>query len=299
MTALQPLALAADDWPGWLARRIDDELAGAHRAVAALKDGTSRSTGQVLELWNDADVGLSNAAAVASLLSEVHPDADVRSLAEERAREVERVRTDRGLDRALYEVVDATDPAGLDPEAMRMRERVLRDFRRSGVDRDDDVRSRLRELSQRLTVLEQDFSRAIRDDVRSIRITPDRLAGLPQDFVAAHPVDADGLVTITTDYPDYLPFRTFAGDADARRELAVEFLNRAWPANDAVLHEILDLREENARLLGYAELARLRHRREDDRHRSRHLRVHRASGRCGGRVGAARQGRAGHAAARR
>ena len=31
----------------------------------------------------------------------------------------------------------------------------------------------------------------------------------------AHPADADGLVTITTDYPDYMPFRTFA--ADARR----------------------------------------------------------------------------------
>jgi thimet oligopeptidase len=133
-----------------------------------------------------------------------------------------------------------------------MRERVLRDFRRSGVDRSDEVRSRLRELSERLTVLEQDFARAIRDDVRSIRITPDRLAGLPEDFVAAHPVDADGLVTVTTDYPDYVPFRTFASDADARRQLAVEFLNRAWPGNDAVLHEILDLREEKARLLGYA-----------------------------------------------
>ncbi len=252
MTAPQPLALPAGDWPGWLTRRVGDELGGAQRAVAALKDGSTRSTQQVLELWNDADVGLSNAAAVASLLSEVHPDADLRALAEERAREVERIRTDRGLDRELFEVVDVTEPTGLDAQAFRMRERVLRDFRRSGVDHDDATRSRLRDLSERLTVLEQDYSRAIRDDVRSIRITPDRLAGLPADFVEAHPVDADGLVTITTDYPDYLPFRTFAGDADARRELAVEFLNRAWPVNDAVLHEILDLREEKARLLGYA-----------------------------------------------
>src|SRR4029079_820364 len=65
-------------------------------------------------------------------------------------------------------------------------------------------------------------------------------------------VHPDCLGTLTPDYPYYVLFRTFASDADARRELAVEFLNRAWPANDAVLHEILDLREENARLLGYA-----------------------------------------------
>ena len=129
------------------------------------------------------------------------------------------MRTDRGLDRALFEVVEATDPAGLDAAATRMREHVLRDFRRSGVDQPDEVRARLREISERLTVLEQDFARIIRDDVRSIRVTADRLAGLPDDFVAGHPTDADGLVTVTTDYPDYMPFRTFASDADARREL--------------------------------------------------------------------------------
>ena len=30
-----------------------------------------------------------------------------------------------------------------------------------------------------------------------------------------------------------------------------EFLNRAWPENDALLHELLELRREHARLLGY------------------------------------------------
>jgi thimet oligopeptidase len=58
-------------------------------------------------------------------------------------------------------------------------------------------------------------------------------------------------VTITTDYPDLLPFRTFARDADARRALMVEFLSRGWPANDEVLHEMLRLRAEKAGILGY------------------------------------------------
>ena len=112
---------------------------------------------------------------------------------------------------------------------------------------------RLREISERLTVVGQDFSRNIRDDVGSIRITPDRLAGLPQDFIDAHPPDDDGLVTITTDYPDWIPFRTFARDAAARRELATVFLYRAWPQNDALLHELLELRAEQATLLGYSD----------------------------------------------
>ena len=75
-----------------------------------------------------------------------------------------------------------------------MREHVLRDFRRSGVDRSDATRDRLREISERLTVLDQEFSRNLRDDVRAIRVPLEQLAGLPADFVEAHPPGDDGLV---------------------------------------------------------------------------------------------------------
>ncbi|MEJ1230604.1 MAG: hypothetical protein WDM88_08415 [Galbitalea sp.] len=128
----------------------------------------------------------------------------------------------------------------------------MREFRRSGVDLDPTAQDRLRAISERATVVDQDFSRVIRDDVRSIRVTPDKLDGLPQDYIAAHPVGADGLVTITTDYPDSIPFRMFARDAAARRALQTEFLNRGWPENDGLLAELLDLRNEHATLLGYA-----------------------------------------------
>ena len=175
----------------------------------------------------------------------------MRTLAEARAQEISRVETDRGLDRELYEVVAATDDEG-DDEARRLRRLILRDFRRGGVDQSDDVRGRVREIADRLTVLSQDFGRAIRDDVRSVQLRPEQLAGLPQDFIDAHPAGDDGLVTITTDYPDIMPFRSFAHDAAAREALTIEFLNRAWPQNDAVLAEMLALRHELAGLLGYA-----------------------------------------------
>jgi thimet oligopeptidase len=247
----EPLSLPADSWHDWLADVVDGHLSTARETLDRLKDGTTRGAVEVLELWNDADIALRGADSIARLLSEVHSDPDVRTLAETRSQQVDRLRTDRGLDRALFDVIAGTDSAGLDPEATRLREHVLRDFRRSGVDRDELVRARLREISERLTVVDQDFARVIREDVRVIRIDPASLAGLPADFVEAHPVGEDGLVALTTDYPDYLPFRTFARDADARRELTVAFLNRGWPDNDSILREMLDLRDEHALLLGY------------------------------------------------
>ncbi|MFF3226027.1 M3 family metallopeptidase [Nocardia suismassiliense] len=247
----QPLALPSADWSAWLADYVGDRLQSASDTLQQLKDGTSRDTATVLRRWNDADIALRGAESAAGLFVEVHPESEVRTLAEELVQQIDRSKTDRNLDRALYDIVAATDSAGLDEVALRMRDHVLRDFRRSGVDRDEKTRTRLREISERLTVLDQDFGRAIRDDVRSVRLAAAQLEGLPADFLAAHPPAEDGLVTVTTDYPDYRPFRTYARDADARRNLTIEFESRGWPANDAVLHEMFELRDEKARLLGY------------------------------------------------
>ena len=91
--------------------------------------------------------------------------------------------------------------------------------------------------------------------MRSIRVTPERLDGLPADWIEAHPADDEGLVTVTTDYPDAVPVRMFAHDAEVRRDLTVQFLTRGWPQNEPLLTELFALRHELATLVGYADWA--------------------------------------------
>ena len=249
---IDALHLPTDNWIDWLRERVTTALDQARQDLAALKDGAPRDTEAVLELWNGADIALGNAGALAGMLAQVHPDEDVRKLAEDSDQDVNRVQTERGLDRALYEVLAACEPAA-DATADRLRAKILRDFRRGGVDQPDDVQTRLRAIAERLVELEQQFARVIRDDVREVKLRPEQLDGLPADFLAAHPAGDDGLVTVTTDYPDLIPVRTFAHDASARHDLMVQFMDRGWPDNDAVLRELLDLRAERAQLLGYAD----------------------------------------------
>src|SRR4029077_6105819 len=91
------------------------------------------------------------------------------------------------------------------------------------------------------------------EDVRYIEIDdPARLAGLPQDFIAAHSGET---IRITTDYPDYNPFMTYAADDELRRELYIKFRSRGDQANEVVLRDILKLRAEKASLLGFANWA--------------------------------------------
>jgi thimet oligopeptidase len=254
-TAPAPLALPEQGWLEWVSARGDGGLDRARALVDELRAHPPAATLDVLARWDAVQTAMADAGSVGSLFSEVHPDAAVRERAETVVQRVQRLETDLGLDPDLYAVFAALDPEGLGDDASRLLERTLRDFRRSGVDRDESTRDRLRELNERAIVLSQEFSKNMREDVRSIRVRPEQLAGMPEDWVQAHPVGDDGLVTVTTDYPDVVPFRTFAHDAEARRELVTQFLTIAWPANDTVLQQLLAVRREIATLLGYASWA--------------------------------------------
>ncbi len=252
-SGLTPLTMpdSPDGWGDWLSERCAAQLATARVLVAAIKEAPPTDATGLLTDWNEVSIALHNAMSAASLVSQVHPQEAMRSQAEAAEQEGNQLSTDLGLDRDLFEIFAAADPTGLEEAAARVLRLTLRDFRRAGVDQDEPTRARLRELGDRELVVGQEFGKNIRDDVRSISVTPDQLAGLPQDYVDAHPVDTDGRVTITTDYPDVIPFMTFALDAEARRALVLEFNNRAWPVNDTVLQELLGLRAEHAKILGF------------------------------------------------
>ncbi|MCD4533187.1 Zn-dependent oligopeptidase [Nocardioides sp. cx-169] len=254
--SLSPLDLPdADSALAWVQTRAEAGLSTARELAQRLRDSPPGDTLDALRQWDEITLQLSNVAAAGSLLSNVHPDEGVRDVAERSEQDVQRLVTELSLDRGLYDVFAALDAGGLDEQAARLLAKVLEDFRRAGVDRDDAIRARLTEISERLTELDQEFSKVVRDDVRRIRVAPEQLDGLPADWREAHPADDEGLVTVTTDYPDVIPVRMFAHDADVRRELTMAFLNRGWPASDALLKEMFELRHELAGLVGYDDWA--------------------------------------------
>nr|WP_246298551.1 M3 family metallopeptidase [Nocardioides panaciterrulae] len=239
----------------WVEARTAEGFARVRELVARLREARPADPLTVLRSWDEVSLALSDVAAVGSLWANVHPLLEVRTACERAEVEADRLGTELRQDRGLYDVFAALDPAGLDPEAARLLDKTLQDFRRAGVDRDHATRARLAQIEERLTELVQDFGRTIRDDVRRVRVPADRLAGMPQDWLDAHPADADGLVTVTTDYPDAVPVRMFVHDPQVRRDVTVAFLQRGWPANEPLLTELVALRHELATLVGFPDWA--------------------------------------------
>lgn len=254
---VEPLSFPSEptEWIGFATDRPAAAIARVREIDARLVGEPALTTIERLALWNDADFALTQALSEAYLLSESHPDSAVRDVAEEQIQTIEALSTERMLDRALWLAFSEATPDDLDPGATRVLTHLLRDFRRGGVSLDDADRVRVSELTERDTELSLAFSRNIRDGRREVRVPALGLAGLPQDFLDAHPADADGVVTLTTDYPDLMPIREYATDRDTRVALISAYNDLAWPENDAILAELLAVREERARLLGFTDWA--------------------------------------------
>ena len=229
-----------------------DSLAEAERLRRAIAAGSGERTGDnTLEPFNRMLTAIDRALPLSELIANVHPDKAVRDQAETCQQQVMELVTAIQLDRGLYDAVAAVDVSELDPIAVRFVRHVLRDYRRAGVDRDETTRERIGELKAGLVKVGQDFMRNVREDRRSVRVDPEALAGMPPDWRQAHPAGEDGLVEITTAYPDFFPVQTYATRGELREKLYRQYLTRAHPANHALLIELLSLRHELSTLLGH------------------------------------------------
>ncbi len=214
-------------------------------ASAATRDLTT------LELFNELSIELWNLTSVVAFLQNVHPSLEVREGCELAEQEAHRFINEMTLNRDLYDAFDAIDDTELEQDARRLRDRLLRDFRRAGVDRDDETRATVRRLREELVSLGQEFVRTIAADTQYIQLADEsELAGLPADYVRERRADPSG-IRITTDYPDYNPFMSYAESGERRRELYVAFRRRGYPENLDVLDKILAKRHQLALTLGY------------------------------------------------
>jgi thimet oligopeptidase len=192
-----------------------------------------------------------NRAGLAYLFSEVHPDVDVRDAAELCVQDINKFATDLSLNREVYDRLKNINKNNLDYETLRFIDKTLLDFELSGVNKDDQTRQELADLSAKMVLAGQEFDRNIREDKRSIEVTLEDLKGLPQDYIDSHKADESGKIIITTDYPDADPVKKYADKEETRKKIFIEDMNRAYPSNDDVLKKLLILRHQYATLLGY------------------------------------------------
>ncbi|MDO9405862.1 MAG: M3 family metallopeptidase [Polaromonas sp.] len=171
-----------------------------------------------------------------------------------------------GADERLYAKYKAIDPASLNTEQRQAHKNAIRNFVLSGAELTGADKERFARIQERQAELGQKFGENALDstDAFAYCAREDELSGVPDDVrqTARAQAEAEGKegYKLTLKMPSYLPVMQFA-DSSALREIIYKaYVTRASdqaPAefsqfdNSAVIREILALRQEEAKLLGY------------------------------------------------
>ncbi|MGH2415223.1 MAG: M3 family metallopeptidase, partial [Microcystaceae cyanobacterium] len=156
----------------------------------------------------------------------------------------------------------------LEPAQKRIVAAAIRDAELSGVGLEGEKRNRFNEIQLELAELATKFSNNLLDATKAFKLKltrPEEIEGLPSSLLslAAQTARTEGEENatpeagpwvITLDYPSYIPFLKYSTNRELREKLYKASISRAssgqWN-NTPLIDRLLQLRQEQANLLGY------------------------------------------------
>jgi oligopeptidase A len=216
---------------------------------------------------------LSRAWAAANHLNAVANTPELREAYNANLGRVTEFHTRLGADERLYArykaVAGGAAAASLSPARRQALAHAMRDFVLSGAELQGEARSRFAAIQERSAALGQQFSEHVLDatDGFSLTVPAERLDGVPDD-VRQQTADAASAAgesghRLSLHMPVYLPVMQYATDRALRETLYRAYATRASELgpterdNSGLMTELLQLRQEEAALLGQPSYAHL------------------------------------------
>ncbi len=169
-----------------------------------------------------------------------------------------------------YKAIGAgADFEGYSQARKKIVDNALRDFRLGGAELADEKKQRFAEIQERLAALSTRFSENVLDATNDYALYVEdeaELSGLPEDakLVARNAAEKDEKAgyKFTLHFPSFLPLMQYADNRALRETIYYANVTKAselganadWD-NTEIIREVLQLREEEAQLLGYGNYA--------------------------------------------
>jgi oligopeptidase A len=257
-----------------------DQLLVENRALIArlLSDGAPPDWQNFIVPMEDANERMSRAWGPVGHLNAVMNSPELREVYNATLPRITQYYAELGQNLALFDKFKALrnspEFAGLSAARKKIIENELRDFRLGGAELPDAQKQRFLQIQERLSELSSRFSDNLLDatnDFTLIIEDKSELSGLPEDVLQAAeeaarekygPAGKSGWL-FTLKAPSCMPVLQYADNRKLREEMyraystrASEFGKPEWD-NTALMDEIIKLRGEEARLLGFANYGEL------------------------------------------
>ncbi|MCR5865169.1 M3 family metallopeptidase [Aquincola sp. J276] len=240
-----------------LERAVSDEVPATYEAMSAVLDVATERLGTS---WG-----------AVSHLSHVMDTPALRAAYTENLPKISEFYTRLGADERLYAkykaIANAPEAAQLSAPRRKALANAMRDFVLSGAELQGEAKARFAKIQERLSELSQQYREHVLDatDAFSYCASDAEMAGVPEDVreAARNAAAADEKegYKITLQFPSYYPVMQYASDRSLREKIYTAYVTRASELgpperdNSAVMTELLQLRQEEAQLLGYGSYA--------------------------------------------
>ncbi len=165
-----------------------------------------------------------------------------------------------------YNGDNATTNAPLNQEQKALLDKIYKDFVRGGSELNAEDQKKLRKVNKKLAVLYPKFGSILMNEINNYYMLIEDeadLSGLPQSVIngaaeVATTKGHEGAWAFTLDKPSWIPFLQYSDNRELRKELYTAWMNRGTSEKyntTPIIKEILVLREQKAKLLGYNNFA--------------------------------------------
>ncbi|CAG7724695.1 unnamed protein product [Allacma fusca] len=141
----------------------------------------------------------------------------------------------------------------LSPEYQRCLDRLIHTGRRNGLHLSEDVREKVKAIKKQVSELTLQFSRNLGEENTVLLFSAEELEGMPATFLEGLEKDADsGKYKVSLKYPHFFPVTRKCRIPETRKKLEIAYQSKCIQQNTRLLEEVLELRQREAELLGYA-----------------------------------------------
>ena len=200
---------------------------------------------------------------VCEALEYLHPDKVIRDAAHDANVKIQEFWVDEvSNNKALYNAFKVYANGNAQKEELTNKQHYfidesIKDFEQAGLGLPDEQLEKVKKLKKEINTLSLDFERNIAEDNSTIIVAMQGLQGLTKDFIDNLKKTEDGNYILGVDYPTYFNVMDNCVVEDTRKRLNKVFKNRAYPKNEAILQQIIALRDELAQLIGFESYAHL------------------------------------------
>ncbi len=173
------------------------------------------------------------------------------------------IRMNQDLFARIQAVYENRESFGLNLEQMRLVEKMYRDFERGGAALPEEKREALKQLNERMSMVSLQLGENLLAENNGFKLILEDeadLVGLPPDVISsaaeeARKADLEGKWVFTLAKPSWTPFLQFSERRDLREKIYTAYFMRGDNDNEhdnkALFAELMQLRQEATRLMGY------------------------------------------------